>query len=78
MWDEQYVVYNSGSGHTHVLDPIAALVVQKITARPYHDDEFPRYVAALLNLEETEEFRKKLQATLGKLADLGLIEAVAS
>jgi len=28
-----YVVYNSGSGHTHVLNPIAALALQQLTER---------------------------------------------
>jgi PqqD family protein of HPr-rel-A system len=79
MWEEQYVVYNSGSGHTHLLDPIAALLVQKITARPsYHDEDFLQDMAALLNLDASVEFREKVEMTLSKLAELGLIEAVVS
>lgn len=78
MWEEQYVVYNSGSGHTHLLDPIAALLIQKITDAPCNDEEFVRDMAALLNLEASEGFRETLEGTLSRLAELGLIEAVVS
>jgi PqqD family protein of HPr-rel-A system len=78
VWEEQYVVYNSGSGHTHLLDPIAALLIQKITAGPYDDEEFVSDIASLLNLDASEDFREKLEATLLKLVELGLIEAVVS
>jgi PqqD family protein of HPr-rel-A system len=78
MWEEQYVVYNSGSGHTHVVDPIAALLVQQVTVGSGDDNKLVRDMAVLLNLEASEEFREKLERTLEKLAELGLIEAVVS
>jgi hypothetical protein len=41
----QYVVYNSGSGHTHVLDPIAALMIQ-LTEERCQTTELVERVAA--------------------------------
>jgi len=72
--EDQYVVYNSGSGHTHVLDPVAALLVQQLTERCCDTAELVQRIAALLNLEATEEFSSELQQTLSELDELGMIE----
>ena len=74
----QYVVYNCGSGDTHVLDPIAALLIQQIQERCFESDALADRVGALLNLEATEDLYCKLQETLSQLDRLGLIEPVIS
>jgi PqqD family protein of HPr-rel-A system len=74
--EEHYLLYNSGSGHTHVLDPIAALLVRQITDRCRETTELVEGIGELLNLEPTEEFRTSLQQTLWQLEALGLIESV--
>ena len=76
LLEEQYVVYNSGSGHTHVLDPIAALLVRQLTDRCCETGELVEGMGALLNLEATEELHTKLQQILWQLDELGLVESV--
>ena len=73
--DEQFVVYNSGSGHTHILDPVAALIIHHIIEQPSETDELIRQIASLLNLDATEEVRDNLYRTLLNLEELGLLES---
>jgi PqqD family protein of HPr-rel-A system len=72
--DEQYVVYNNGSGYTHVLDPLSALLIQQLTERGCTATELIKGVGVLLNLEATDPLLTNLPQTLGQLAELGLIE----
>ena len=74
--EDHYVVYNSGSGHTHVLDPFAALLIQQLTEECCETSELLRRIGALLNLKPTEELRSQLQQTLWQLDELGLVEPV--
>ena len=74
----QYVVYNSGSGHTHVLDPVAALIIQQLTEGWHESEELVGRIATLLNLNVDEELRTRLQQTLSQLDELGLVERVIS
>jgi PqqD family protein of HPr-rel-A system len=69
-------VYNSGSGHTHVLDPIAVLLLGQLTDRSCETAELVEMIGTLLNLEATEELDTKLQQSLWQLDELGLIESV--
>ena len=75
LLDEQFVVYNSGSGHTHILDPVAALIIHRIIEQPSETDELIRQIASLLNLDATEEVRDNLYRTLLNLEELGLLES---
>jgi PqqD family protein of HPr-rel-A system len=76
--EDMYVVYNSGSGHTHVLNPIAALVVQQLTERNLETSELLQRIGAVLSLEATEEFNDELHQTLSDLDKLGLVEPLIS
>jgi PqqD family protein of HPr-rel-A system len=76
LLEEQYVVYNGGSGHTHVLDPVAALIIEKLRDRGCTTTKLVREVGVLLNIGANDEFLAKLQQTLRQLAELGLIESL--
>jgi len=76
LWGDQYVVYNSGSANTHVLDAITAFVLHQVVERGYGTRELFRETRALLQLDDAEGFQRKLEATLRQLQELGLIEAV--
>ena len=78
LFDDQYVVYNDGSGHTHVLDPIAALLIQQLTERSSETRELVQRIAFLLNLEATEDLHAELERTLWQLDELFLVESVTS
>jgi PqqD family protein of HPr-rel-A system len=78
VWDDQYVVYNDGSGHMHVLDPVAALIVQKIHESPCRTDELIQQIATLLGIEATEKVRETLIHTLWNLGELEIVEPVTA
>ena len=78
LLEDQYVVYNSGSGHTHVLDPVAALVVQQLAEHCLETSELVQRIGMLLSLETTEEFNNELHQTLSELDKLGLVEPLIS
>ena len=75
-WDDLFTLYNSGSGQTHVLDPLAVLLIQLIGEGSRNTSELLQQMVAQLDVEASEEFREKLQETLSQLNALGLIEAV--
>ena len=73
-WADHYVVYNAGSGHTHVLDPIGALALREIQVHPLTMQEMANRLKVLLGLESVEEFHSKLQQLLVQFEELGLVE----
>lgn len=72
---EEYVVYNSGSGDTHLLDPVAALLVREITEFS-ESEELIQRVAALLAVPADAEFRTSFERAVTTLGNLKLIEKV--
>ena len=76
LLEGHYVVYNIGSGDTHVLDPIAALVFRQLCRYSLEIAELAELVGALLELEVTDELRGNVEETLVQLGQLGLIEFV--
>ena len=78
LLEDQYVVYNSGSGHTHILDPVAALIVHKVIEKPSETGVLIQQVAGLLGLDTTAEVRGEFHQTLANLKELGLLEAVSA
>src|SRR5262245_35781832 len=75
-WEDVFTLYNSGSGQTHVLDPLAVLLIQLIGEGSRTTSELLQQMVAQLDVEASPEFREKLQETLSQLDALGLIEAV--
>jgi PqqD family protein of HPr-rel-A system len=78
MWDDEYVVFNSASGQTHLLDPVSALLIEQIAHGRDHAGELFMETARLLNLDLTPDLCASFDKMLGELDLLGLIEAVAS
>ena len=71
------MVYNVGSGSTHVLDPVAALLVKEVLDHSSETDALIDRVAKRLAVEMTEELHNTLLTTLHTLDRLGLIEAAS-
>jgi len=69
-WDGEFVVYNSGSGDTHLLDPLTAEVLKNIQQGPIA----PAELAAKLFVSDNESLDAYLSAVLRKLEELELIE----
>ena len=77
-WEDSFALYHSGSGQTHVLDPLAALLIQLIGEGPRTTSELLQQMVAQLEVDASQEFQEELQQTLWRLDALGLIEAVVT
>jgi PqqD family protein of HPr-rel-A system len=75
VWEEQYVVYNDLSGHTHLLDPMAALILREIDEY-CETAELVERLAALLEVKVDDDLRGSIERTLAELDKLYLIERV--
>ena len=75
-WDDEFVVYNCGSGDTHLLDPAAAEVLQSLEQESADLSELAGRVAASLKIQADSEFSAYLEQLLSDLYKLGLIERV--
>ena len=76
QWGDEYVVYNTGSGDTHVLDAVSALLVHQIKERSCTTAELTSGLETLLKIDVTSEVKQSLEDTLRHLDTLGLIESV--
>ena len=75
-WDDEFVVYNSGSGDTHLLDPVAAEALQNLEQESADLSELAGRVAASLKIQADSEFSAYLEQLLSDLYKLGLIERI--
>jgi PqqD family protein of HPr-rel-A system len=75
-WDDELVVFNEATGHTHQLDPFGRTVLLALLARP-DGLRIPEIAAFLADAtEEPEAAVPAIERTLGELADLELIACI--
>ena len=75
-WDDEFVVYNSGSGDTHLLDPVAAEALQNLEREEASLGELTGRVGASVKTEPDSELCAYLEKLLSDFYKLGLIERV--
>lgn len=75
-WDNEFVVYNSGSGDTHLLDVLAAEVLKILDRGPANLLELVQKVAASLEIEVDRDLSAYLETRLADFHKLGLIELI--
>jgi PqqD family protein of HPr-rel-A system len=75
-WDDEWVVFDSGSGDTMQLDPLAAVTLMCLEAEPFSLSDLTAQIAAELDLPVGEPLSAKLGFVLENLTHLGLIERV--
>ena len=76
-WDGDYVVYNSLSGDTHLLDIVSGHVLTRILESPARASELRSRVAAFLEVPNDAAVDVQVKEILDALDDLGLIEPEA-
>ena len=75
-WGDEFVIYNSGSGDTHLLDPVAAEALQNLEQESADLSELVVRVATSLEIEPDTDFASYLEQLLSDLYKLGLIERI--
>lgn len=74
LWDDEFVVYNSLSGDTHLLGSTAAQILLKLQQAPSNVTALSASLAPLLNTEMDDEFVIQIEHVLADLNTLALIE----
>jgi PqqD family protein of HPr-rel-A system len=75
-WNDEYVVYNSGSGDTHLLDLLSAEILRKIEEAPASARELENWIAGKAAADSPPEISGYVANVLLQLHSLALIEIV--
>jgi len=74
-WDsDEFVVYHTGSGETHLLNAAAAEVLRLLGSAELTRDELIGLSAASYEVEPDDQLRANIDKILGDFDELGLIE----
>jgi len=74
VWDEEYVVYNTASGDTHILDLITGEALKCLEDSPASLEQLAARLAVKLDLGSQEITSQYLTSLISKLHESGLIE----
>lgn len=74
QWDDQWIVYHTGSGDTHMLDEASAQAVRRLESGPADAQELARAVSATMGVGASSEVSAYVDKLLPQLDALGLIE----
>ena len=77
-WDDEYVVFDDGSGYTHVLDLVAGEVLKVLEEAPADPSQLTRRVASRLDLTPDPKLVGRVQETIRKFQEVGLVEPTLS
>ena len=75
-WDDEFVVYDSASGDTHLLDSVPAETLKILERQSANLSELVDMVAASLTIEADSELSTYLDELLSQFEKLGLVEQV--
>ena len=73
--DEEYVVYHVPSGDTHLLNPIAAAVLQALQEKPHSIPELADRLEHEFHSADPGSWHAELKRLVAKFDDLGLIRS---
>jgi PqqD family protein of HPr-rel-A system len=74
LWDDEYVVFDHGSGNTHFLDPVAAEALQALVASPADLRGLTQRIGARIGVEADPAFEQRIRETLDRFREAGLVE----
>lgn len=75
-WNDEYVVFDETSGHTHQLDPVRAFVLNLLGASPQSFGAILDDLSSVPVLANEHQLADRLLAILNELSMLGLVEDV--
>jgi PqqD family protein of HPr-rel-A system len=73
-WDDESIVYNTGSGDTHLLDHLSSEVLKSLEESPQNLPQLTARFSPILNVDSEQELASFLSDLLPRLQNLGLIE----
>jgi len=75
-WGDEHVVYNAGSGDTHLFNDFAALILRTLQEKTATLDELSQLCATSFKQDVDEELHAQLNELLLELDRLGVIERI--
>jgi PqqD family protein of HPr-rel-A system len=75
-WDNEAVIYEAQSGHTHLLGSDAARVIAELRQAPADAASLTRILSDMAPGQSTDEAQASLEAILAELAGISLITPV--
>ena len=75
-WDEEVAVYHRGNGDTHLLNPLAAELLRALERRPRSEADLVSLLTELVSPEPESPPAEVVEAVLGELSRLNIIEQV--
>lgn len=76
-WDDEFIVYNTGSGDTHLLNTLATALIQYLQQASASLSQLIDYSVNTLGVTPDEDFEKNLKDLFAELERSGLIERCA-
>jgi len=76
-WNDEYVVFDETSGHTHQLDPVRAFVLNLLGPSPQSFETILEELSSVPVLADEYQLPERLLAILNELTTLGLVEEAA-
>lgn len=76
-WGEEIIVFNTASGNTHLLSPVAAQALRKLEQNPATIFELSGELAGSASVDADEEFIQHVEKLITNLDELGLVEPVS-
>jgi PqqD family protein of HPr-rel-A system len=76
FWDGEYVVFNTGSGDTHVLDAFSGEVLKSLQQCPATASEIAGRLGNAFAFKVEDVPAERLDQVLAEFHTLGLIESV--
>jgi len=74
-WDDEWVVFDVGSGQTHQMDTLTAVTLMVVDGTPVPLAELGSRVAAELLIPSSQELFDALNGILHRLVTAGLLES---
>jgi PqqD family protein of HPr-rel-A system len=74
-WDDEYVVFDEGSGQTHQMDSVRAFLLDMMCERPRKLDELHSELSRIPSLSNGLDLKLLLNSILSEFSTHGLVEA---
>jgi PqqD family protein of HPr-rel-A system len=74
LWDDEYVVFDHGSGSTHFIDLIAGEALQTLVQSPSDVSGLTHSMASRMGIEADSALEQRIRDTLDRFREAGLVE----
>ena len=80
VWDDDplTVVYHKTSGDTHLLEPLAGVVLQLLESGSCTVDDIAIELSDIFHAHDKDQARSLIEATLMRLCDVGLASSASN